>query len=104
MAKIANKYCKKIYITDDNPRNENPKKIRKELLRNVSSDKSFDIPNRSSAIQKSIQNAAPGETILVAGKGHEEAQIYKNKIYNISDKKIIKKLKIKSKNFKKKGN
>ncbi len=102
MAKIANKYCKKIYITDDNPRNENPKKIRKELLRNVSSDKSFDIPNRSSAIQKSIQNAAPGETILVAGKGHEEAQIYKNKIYNISDKKIIKKLKIKSKNFKKK--
>ena len=28
MARIANKYCKKIYITDDNPRNENPKKIR----------------------------------------------------------------------------
>ena len=31
----------------------------------------------------------PGEIILVAGKGHEEIQIYKNKIYNVSDKKII---------------
>ena len=33
MAKIADNYCKKIYITDDNPRNENPKKIRNELLK-----------------------------------------------------------------------
>ena len=32
------------------------------------------------------------EIILVAGKGHEEKQIYKNKILNISDKKIIKKI------------
>ena len=31
MGKIANKYCDKIYLTDDNPRNENPKNIRKEL-------------------------------------------------------------------------
>ena len=33
MAKIANENCKKIYITDDNPRNENPKKIRKETFK-----------------------------------------------------------------------
>ena len=33
MAKIANLSCKKIYITDDNPRNESPKKIRDELLK-----------------------------------------------------------------------
>ena len=57
----------------------------------------------SKAIKKSIEQAEPGETILVAGKGHEEIQIYKNKIYRISDKKIIKKLKIKIKNFKKKN-
>ena len=35
--------------------------------------------------------------ILVAGKGHEEKQIYKNKILNISDKKIIKKINLKHK-------
>ena len=33
MAKIANEHCKKVYITDDNPRNENPDKIRGEILK-----------------------------------------------------------------------
>ena len=36
MAKIANNSCKKIYITDDNPRDEDPKKIRGELLKHIS--------------------------------------------------------------------
>ena len=39
MAKIANDNCKKIYITDDNPRNENPKKIRSHLLKYISQTK-----------------------------------------------------------------
>ena len=42
------------------------------------------------------------EIILVAGKGHEEKQIYKNKILNISDKKIIKKINLKNKIISKK--
>ena len=92
MAKIANNYCKNIYVTDDNPRDESPKKIRKELLKYISPNKSFDIGNRSLAIKRSIQNARPNEIILIAGKGHEENQIYKDKIYNISDKKIIRKI------------
>ncbi len=93
MAKIADKNCRKIYITDDNPRNENPKKIRKELLRSISIDDVYDIGNRSLAIKKAIENAEPQEVLLIAGKGHEEQQIYKNKILNISDKKIIKQIK-----------
>ena len=32
MGKIANKYCRKIFVTDDNPRNENPKSIRNEII------------------------------------------------------------------------
>ena len=96
MAKIANQHCKKIYVTDDNPRNEDPKKIRKEILKYISPRKSFDISSRSKAIKKSIETASPGEIILVAGKGHEENQIYKNKIYNVSDKKIIKNIIVKS--------
>ena len=39
MAKIANDNCKKIYITDDNPRNENPKKIRSNLLKHIKKSK-----------------------------------------------------------------
>ena len=102
MAKIANKYCSKIYITDDNPRNEDPQKIRKELLKYISREKSFNIGNRRNAIKKSIKMANPGEIILVAGKGHEQTQIYKNKSYQISDKKIIKETIIKTGSLSKK--
>ncbi len=102
MAKIANKYCSKIYITDDNPRNEDPQKIRKELLKYISREKSFNIGNRRNAIKKSIKMANPGEIILVAGKGHEQTQIYKNKSYQISDKKIIKETIIKTVSLSKK--
>ena len=90
MAKIANEHCQKIYITDDNPRNENPKKIRNELLKYISKDKSFNIGSRSSAIKKAIKNANPEEIILIAGKGHEKKQIYINKIINIYDSEIVK--------------
>ncbi len=95
MAKIANEKCKKIYVTDDNPRDENPYKIRNRLASKIKKDKCFNIGSRSLAIKTAIQNAEPLEIILIAGKGHEEQQIYKKKIYNISDKKIVKKLNIK---------
>ena len=100
MARIANTICKKIYITDDNPRNENPNKIRNELSKYISKDKIFNIGNRALAIKKAISNSKPQELILIAGKGHEEKQIYKNKIKVISDKKIIKKIKKKDLNSK----
>ena len=56
------------------------------------------------AIQTAILNAEPNEIVLVAGKGHEVQQIYKNKIIKISDKKIIKRLKIKTINLSKRYN
>ena len=97
MGKIADSYCKKIYVTDDNPRNENPDKIRKEIIKGIKHNIFFNIGNRSKAIKTSILNAIPNEIILIAGKGHEDKQIYKNRIIKISDKQIIKKVKIKIK-------
>ena len=94
MAKIANKHCNKIYVTDDNPRNEDPKKIRNEIIRNINNNKCFNIGHRASAIKKAILNSEQNEVILIAGKGHETQQIYKNRILSISDKKIVKNLKI----------
>ena len=94
MAKIAKSFCKKIYVTDDNPRKEDPRKIRKEIIKHLKGSNYFNIGNRSKAIKEAILNAEPNETILVAGKGHENFQDYGNKIISISDKKIIKKLKI----------
>ena len=92
MAKIVNSYCKKIYITDDNPRNENPHRIRQTILKYIKNRDCFNIGNRSKAIHSAIINAEPNEVILIAGKGHESEQIYKNRVIKISDKQIIKRL------------
>ena len=45
MGKIAKKYCRKIFVTDDNPRNENPKKIRNEIIKGCKKI-AIDIGNR----------------------------------------------------------
>ena len=95
MAKIAKLYCKKIYVTDDNPRKENPEKIRKQLTSNLKGSIYFNIGNRSKAIRKAIFNADPNEIILVTGKGHENFQDYGDKIIPISDKQIIRNIKSK---------
>ena len=55
MSKIANNKCKKIYVTDDNPRDENPSKIRNQLARYINKNKCFNIENRSLAIKKQLQ-------------------------------------------------
>ena len=98
MGKIANEYCNKIYLTDDNPRKENPKKIRSQIKINIKKKKLFEIPSRKEAISKSIKDLNPGDILLVAGKGHERYQEYhKKKIF--SDKECILK-EIKNKNKK----
>ena len=96
MGKIASLNCKKIYITDDNPRAENPENIRRQILKGINKY-SYNIGSRTKAIKFAIKMADPNEIILVAGKGHETQQIYKNKIISISDKKIINGIKIKKK-------
>ncbi len=97
MAKVALKYCDKIYVTDDNPRNENPKKIRKDIIKYLKTEKKeyFNIGNRSKAINQAVKNTLYNETILIAGKGHEDYQDYGKKILKISDRKIVKKISIK---------
>ncbi len=97
MGKIADTFSDKIYLTDDNPRFENPDKIRKDIRVGIKRAKIVEISNRAKAIDEAIKNLNTGELLLVAGKGHEKIQyIGKRKIF-FSDKKIILKS-IKSKN------
>ena len=91
MGKIAKKYCRKIFITDDNPRNENPKKIRNTIIRACRS-KAVNIGNRKKAIKTAINELESNEILLVAGKGHEKTQDYGKKIINFSDKKVIREI------------
>ena len=53
MAKVANNLSNKIYITDDNPRNEDPKKIRNQIIKGIDRSKCFNIGKREKAIKES---------------------------------------------------
>jgi len=104
MAKICEKFADKIYITDDNPRNENPQLIRQMIMSGFKKRKNIQIiPLRSKAITTAIINSKPNGIILIAGKGHETVQIYKNKILNSSDKTIVKKININKIKYSKKN-
>ena len=97
MGKIANKYCDQIFLTDDNPRNENPKIIRNQIKKYIKKKKLNEIPSRKKAISLSIKKIKSNEILLVAGKGHENYQEYKKKNL-FFDKKFIKEnIKIKNK-------
>ena len=89
MGKIAKKYCRKIFITDDNPRNENPEKIRKAIMKGCQK-KGINIGNRRKALENAIKELRSNEVLLIAGKGHEKIQDFGKKIINFSDKQVIK--------------
>ena len=100
MGKIADNFSDKIYLTDDNPRYENPDKIRKDIKKGIKRKKVIEICDRAKAISKAIQNLNTGEILLVAGKGHEKIQDFgKQKIYFSDKKKILDKIKIKNLNL-----
>ena len=82
MGKIAQKLCNKIYITDDNPRYEDPKKIRNQIK--AACPSGSVIAPRNLAIKKAIESLK-NEILLIAGKGHENYQIIKNKKISFSD-------------------
>ena len=83
MGQVVKKYCKQIIITDDNPRNENPKKITKQIFQSVR--RGQIIQNRKAAIKNGIKITKKNEILLIAGKGHENYQIFKNRKIYFSD-------------------
>lgn len=98
MGKIANQYCDRVYLTDDNPRDENPKKIRLAIKKTIDKSKVFEISNRSKAIQEAIFDLNTGDILVIAGKGHEQTQDYGKFVNKFSDRlEILKNIKLKNK-------
>lgn len=77
MGEIASRRSDFTLVTSDNPRHEDPLAIIKEIMPGVEAGGgSFSIePDRARAIQEAIKMAAPGDLVLIAGKGHETYQI-----------------------------
>ena len=87
IARVVSKYSNLQIITDDNPRNEDPVAIRKTLIKYSSNP--IEIPNRREAIKYGVNYIKKNDGILIiAGKGHEDTQNYKDKYYLLNDREI----------------
>ncbi|MEC4893289.1 MAG: UDP-N-acetylmuramoyl-L-alanyl-D-glutamate--2,6-diaminopimelate ligase [Oscillatoria sp. PMC 1051.18] len=76
MGKIAAELADVAVVTSDNPRTEDPEKILADILVGIpDSIEPIVICDRATAIQQAIQNAQPGDGVIIAGKGHEDYQI-----------------------------
>ena len=85
IAKVVSKYTNLQIITDDNPRNEDPASIRKTLIQYSSNP--IEVPNRREAIKFGIKYLKKNNGVLIiAGKGHEQTQTYKEKINIFNDR------------------
>ncbi len=75
-------------VTSDNPRTEDPNAIIEDILAGmVDGQGRYDVqPDRRSAIALAISLAKPGDSILIAGKGHEDYQLVGNKVLSFDDR------------------
>lgn len=95
MGKIATRKSTLAIITSDNPRNENPADIIKDIEQGVEAQnysKYTSIPDRKDAIKMAIKFAEPRDIIVVAGKGHENYQEIKGEKYHFDDREVIEEL------------
>lgn len=87
MGTAAREYADSIYITDDNPRDEDPKEIRKQIIECCPTG--IEISGREMAIKQAIDNLRENDILIIAGKGHERYQEVKGEKTYFSDKEIV---------------
>ena len=83
MGEVAAKHADKVIVTDDNPRSEDPAAIRQDVLAGVPAG--IEIGDRGTAIAQAIADLQKGDTLLIAGKGHETGQIIGDSVIPFSD-------------------
>ena len=91
MGSVAAKMSDYVIVTSDNPRNEEPKLIINDILEGMKDSKTpyVVIEDRKEAIKYAVQNAATGDIIVLAGKGHETYQILKSGKIHLDEREVI---------------
>ena len=83
MGEIATRLADTVIVTDDNPRSEHADAIRAEIL--AAAPGAIEIGDRRAAIGEAVRLAVPGDTVVVAGKGHEVGQTVGDTTHHFSD-------------------
>ncbi|MGI8433413.1 MAG: UDP-N-acetylmuramoyl-L-alanyl-D-glutamate--2,6-diaminopimelate ligase [Nocardioidaceae bacterium] len=95
MGGIAAELADVVVVTDDNPRTEDAATIRAAVrsgARDVEGSELLEIGNRREAIRRALQLARPGDTVLIAGKGHETGQEVAGTVHPFDDREMVRSL------------
>jgi len=93
MGRVAASLADWVMVTSDNPRQEDPQSIIAEIVAGFGAGfNNFSTEvDRRIAIEKALDKAAPGDVVLIAGKGHEDYQIFKDRTVHFDDFEIVRK-------------
>ena len=100
MGRIACKYSDLVYVTSDNPRTEDPERIIDDIVGDIDKNNYIRTADRTQAIKAAIVEAEPGDTVLIAGKGHERYQILGTEKIHYDEREIVKQILDNGANFK----
>lgn len=95
MGDIASAMSDVCIITSDNPRSEEPESIMNEIFQGVRDEnrkKCVLIPDRRTAIETALGRAEKNDIVLIAGKGHENYQIFKDRTVHFDDREIVREM------------
>ena len=93
MAKAAARYADFLIVTSDNPRNEDPELIIKDILAGIDGEKTeyITITDRIKAIHWAVENARKDDVIVLCGKGHEDYQILSGGVkIHLDEREVVK--------------
>lgn len=88
MGEIAARLADVLIVTDDNPRTEDPAEIRAAVLAGTGDGQAevVEVGDRRTAIFEAVRRAAPGDVVLIAGKGHETGQEIHGEVHPFDDR------------------
>jgi UDP-N-acetylmuramoyl-L-alanyl-D-glutamate--2,6-diaminopimelate ligase len=90
MGKMASQFADLIFLTEDNPRSEDPSAIVQQIMHGIEDkDKARIIIDRKEGIKEALRLAKAGDTLVLAGKGHEEYQMIGDKKIHFSDRETV---------------
>jgi UDP-N-acetylmuramoyl-L-alanyl-D-glutamate--2,6-diaminopimelate ligase len=90
MGKLASLLADRVFLTEDNPRSEKPEKIIDQIMQGVKNKEKVEIIiDRKEGIRKALRIAKKGDSLVLAGKGHEDYQIKKERKFHFSDKETV---------------
>lgn len=87
MGRIAVELADRIFVTDDNPRSEDPATIRGEIM--AAAPGATEVDGRRAAIAAALAQAGAGDVVLIAGKGHEQGQIIGDQLFPFDDVTVV---------------